>query len=67
MGKFGQIVGNLLLYAFMLYLLYGSTIHEWDPWFASIVAFLLVLSVVISLVPGLHAKATSPGEYPYDD
>jgi len=66
-GKFGQIVGNLLLYAFMLYLLYGSTIHEWDPWFASIVAFLLVLSVVISLVPGLHAKATSPGEYPYDD
>jgi hypothetical protein len=66
-GKFGQILGNLLLYLFMLYLLYSSTIHEWDPWFASIVAFLLVLSVVITLVPSLHAKTTSPGEYPYDD
>ena len=67
MGKFGQILGNLLLYLFMLWLLYSSTIKEWDPWFASIVAFLLVLSVVITLVPGLHAKAISPGEYPYDD
>jgi hypothetical protein len=67
MGKFGQILGNLLLYLFLLWLLYDSTIREWDPWFGSIVAFVLVLSVVISLIPGLHAKATSPGEYPYDD
>jgi hypothetical protein len=67
MGKFGQIFGNLILYAFMLWLLYSSTIKEWDPWFAVIVAFLLVLSVVITLVPALHAKATSPGTYPYED
>jgi hypothetical protein len=65
-GKLGQILGNLILYGFMVWLLYDS-IKERDPWFASIVAFLLVLSMVITLVPGLHAKATSPGEYPYDD
>jgi hypothetical protein len=65
-GKLGQILGNLILYAFMVWLLYDS-IKERDPWFGSIVAFLLVLSMVITLVPGLHAKATSPGEYPYDD
>jgi hypothetical protein len=67
MGKFGQILGNVVLYAFLLWLLYNSTIKEWDPWFASIVAFVLVLSVVISAIPGLHAPATSPGQYPYDD
>jgi hypothetical protein len=65
-GKLGQILGNLILYGFMVWLLYDS-IKEKDPWFGSIVAFLLVLSMVITLVPGLHAKATSPGEYPYDD
>jgi hypothetical protein len=67
MGKFGQILGNVLLYLFLLWLLYNSTVKEWDPWFASIVAFVLVLSLVISMIPSLHAKATSPGEYPYDD
>ncbi len=66
MGKLGQILGNLILYGFMVWLLYDS-IMERDPWFGVIVAFLLVLSMVITLVPGLHAKATSPGEYPYDD
>jgi hypothetical protein len=67
MGKAGQVLGNLLLYLFLLWLLYNSTIKEWDPWFAAIVAFVLVLSLVISMIPALHAKATSPGEYPYDD
>ncbi len=67
MGKAGQILGNLLLYLFLLWLLYNSTIKEWDPWFAAIVAFVLVLSLVISAIPALHAKATSPGEYPYED
>ena len=66
MGKLGQIVGNLILYGFMVWLLYDS-IRERDPWFGVIVAFLLVLSMVITLVPSLHARATSPGEYPYDD
>ncbi len=66
MGKLGQLLGNLILYGFMVWLLYDS-IKEKDPWFGVIVAFLLVLSMVITLVPGLHAQATSPGEYPYDD
>jgi hypothetical protein len=32
-----------------------------------VVAFVLVLSIVVTLVPGLHARTVSPGEYPYDD
>ena len=67
MAKFIQISSNVVLYGFLVWLLYDSTLRAWDPWFASVVAFLLVLSIVITLVPGLHAKAVSPGEYPYDD
>jgi hypothetical protein len=48
-------------------LLYDSTYREWDPWFAVVVAFVLVLSIVVTLVPGLHARTISPGEYPYDE
>jgi hypothetical protein len=65
--KLGQVAGNLVLYGFLVWLLYDSTIRKWDPWFAVVVAFVLVLSVIITLVPGLHAKSVSPGEYPYDD
>ena len=67
MGKLGQILGNVLLYGFLLWLLYDSTYREWDPWFAVVVAFVQVLSIVVTLVPGLHARTVSPGEYPYDD
>jgi hypothetical protein len=67
MGKLRQILGNLVLYGFLLWLLYDSTIKEWDPWFAVVVAFVLILGVIITAVPSLHAKAISPGEYPYDD
>ena len=67
MGKLGQVIGNVLLYGFLLWLLYDSTIREWDPWFAVVVAFVLVLGIVISLVPALHAKSVSPGAYPFDE
>ena len=67
MRKFIQIASNLVLYGFLLWLLYDSTLREWDPWFASVVAFVLVLSLVITAVPALHARAISPGAYPYDD
>jgi hypothetical protein len=65
--KIGSIIANVLLYGFLLWLLYGSTIKEWDPWFAFVVAFVLLVSVVIELMPGLHAPKVSPGEYPYED
>jgi len=29
---------HIVLYAFLVWLLYDSTIHEWDPWFAFVVA-----------------------------
>jgi putative Mn2+ efflux pump MntP len=65
--KIGSIIANIILYGFLLWLLYDSTIKEWDPWFAFVVAFVLLVSVVIELMPGLHAPKVSPGEYPYED
>ena len=67
MNKTWQIVCNVILYGFLLWLLYDSTLAEWDPWFAFVVAFVLVLAVAISVIPALHAPKVSPGEYPYDD
>ncbi len=67
MAKLIQIASNVVLYGFLVWLLYDSTWRAWDPWFASVVAFVLVVSIVITLVPSLHARAVSPGQYPYDD
>ena len=66
MSKFWQIVINALLYGFLGWLLFDSTVVEWDPWFAFVVAFVLFLAVVISVVPGLRASKVSPGQFPYD-
>jgi hypothetical protein len=67
MKRFWQILANVVLYGFLLWLLYDSTLREWDPWFAFVVAFVLLLAVVISLIPALQAPSVSPGEYPFDD
>jgi ABC-type lipoprotein release transport system permease subunit len=62
-----QILCNVVLYGFLLWEAYQSTIVEPDPWYAFVVIFVLVLAVVITLIPGLRAKQVSPGSYPYDD
>jgi len=62
-----SIGSNIILYAFLLWLLYSSTIRNWDPWFAFVVSFVLVLAVVVSLIPSLRAKNLSPGSYPDDE
>ncbi len=62
-----QIVGNVILYGYLLWSLYHSTIVEWDPWDAFVVVFVLFVAVVTTLMPSLHAASTSPGVYPYDD
>ena len=67
MGMLGQIFANLCLYGFLTWRLYESTIAEWDPWFAVVVAMVLVVAIVISLVPRLHAPQPSPGDYPFED
>lgn len=67
MAKMIQVLLNAALYVYLLYLLYGSTVKEYDPWFAFVVAFVLVLSVVVTLMPGLHASKVSPGDYPFED
>ncbi len=65
--KLVQIIVNVILYGYLLWSLYNSTIKEWDPWDAFVVIFVLFVAVVVSLMPGLHAAKTSPGTYPYDD
>lgn len=67
MKRLISIGSNIILYAFLLWLLYESTILEWDPWFAFVVGFVLVLAVIISLIPSIHAKGVSPGVYPSDE
>ena len=67
MHTFWQVLANLVLYGFLAWLLYDSTIREWDPWFAFVVAFVLVLATVISVVPGLRASSVSPGAFPFED
>lgn len=67
MKNYISTVSNVILYAFLLWLLYDSTIHEWDPWFAFVVGFVLVLAVITSLIPSLRAKGVSPGHYPDDE
>lgn len=67
MKRIVSIGSNIILYAFLLWLLYGATIREWDPWFAFVVGFVLVLAVAVSLIPSLHARGVSPGHYPADD
>lgn len=65
--KPGSIVANVFLYGFLAWLLYDSTIAEWDPWFAFVVGFVVLLAIVISAIPALRAPTVSPGTYPYDD
>ncbi len=67
MNRGVQIICNVVLYGFLLWLFYDATLREWDPWFAAVVGFVLVLSVVVSVIPRLHAPTVSPGRYPYDD
>ncbi len=61
-----QLAANGALYAFLLWLLYDATVKEWDPWFAFVVAFVLLVAVIVSLAPSLHAPGTSPGRYPFE-
>jgi hypothetical protein len=65
--KLIQVIVNVLLYGYLLWSLYNSTIAEWDPWDAFVVLFVLFVAVVITLMPSLHAPKISPGAYPYDD
>ncbi len=66
MTRLRQFAANGALYAFLLWLLYDSTIRAWDPWFAFVVAFVLLVAVIVSLAPALHAPGPSPGRYPFD-
>jgi len=67
MNRGWQILANVVLYGFLLWLLYDSVIVEWDPWFAFVVAFVVVMAAVVSCIPALHAPKVSPGAYPFDE
>lgn len=62
-----QIIANIILYGFLAFELYNSTIKEWDPWYAFVVGFTVFVAIFLSLMPGYHAAHPSPGEYPYED
>ena len=62
-----SVLANLILYGVLIYFAVESTFINPDPWFAFVVIFLLVVAVVVSVIPSLHAKEVSPGEYPYED
>jgi hypothetical protein len=62
-----NIIANIILYGIIGYFIYESTVVEYDPWNAFVVVFVLVVSLVMTMLPSLHAAKTSPGEYPYDD
>jgi ABC-type lipoprotein release transport system permease subunit len=62
-----NIVANIFLYGIIAFFLYESTIVEYDLWNAFVVVFVLAVSIITTMMPGLHAAKTSPGEYPYDD
>jgi hypothetical protein len=66
-AKLWSIIANVVLYGFLLWLLYRSAVVERDPWLAVVVGFVVIVAVVISVVPRLHATRVSPGEYPFDD
>ncbi len=65
--KLFQVIINIILYGYLLWYLYKTTVVEWDPWDAFVVSFIIVVAIVTSAMPGLHASKTSPGHYPYDD
>ncbi|MDA8216429.1 MAG: hypothetical protein M0Z94_02295 [Dehalococcoidales bacterium] len=67
MNRFWQIAINLALYGALVWLAYNALFVEFDPWFAFVVLFVLLLALVISVIPGWRASGVSPGEYPYED
>jgi hypothetical protein len=67
MKKIIQIIANLVLYGFLIWLFYDSLFVEYDPWFAFCVGFVIFVAILVQLMPGLHARGLSPGEYPYHD
>jgi hypothetical protein len=66
-GEAMQILANIILYGFLAFELYRCTIQEWDPWYAFVVGFVVLVAIALTLMPRYHAAKTSPGEYPYED
>ncbi len=62
--KLFQIVGNLVLYGYLLWSLYRSTIVEWDPWDAFVVVFVLFVALVTTLMPSSPCRQDFTGNLP---
>jgi hypothetical protein len=61
-----QIILNIILYGALLGWLYVNAMEK-DWWLCFVIVFVIVVSVVVSLLPGYHASRVSPGDYPYED
>jgi hypothetical protein len=62
MSRRAQIGANLVLYAGLLWLLYDATLGPWrrggaiDWWFAFVIAFVIVMALALTFIPGLRAE-----------
>ncbi len=61
-----QIFLNIVLYGLLLGWLYINVMAQ-DWWYCFVILFVIIVSVVVSLLPGYHASKVSPGDYPYED
>jgi hypothetical protein len=61
-----QIILNIILYGLLLGWLYVNAMEQ-DWWLCFVILFVIIVSVVLSFLPGYHASRVSPGDYPYED
>jgi hypothetical protein len=61
-----QIILNIILYGGLLGWLVLNYIER-DWWYCFVIVFVIVVSAVVSVLPGYHTSRVSPGEYPYED
>ena len=58
-----QILLNVVFYAFLAWLFYDATVVERDWWFAFVVGFVILVAIIVQLMPALHARNLSHGEF----
>jgi len=61
-----QLILNILIYLGLIGWFALNAINR-DWWYCFVIGFVVLVSLVVSVLPGYHASKVSPGEYPYED